>query len=569
MTSLSVLAIFSKFEKSIKIRLVLSGFLSVISALADLISIGMLLPVVLSYTTPEKLLPYLKYLWFEDFNNVAHYIIFIYAIFFIFAQILKITILWFNSYFFDMVKKDISKKIIYGILNKSEWAVNIRHQSYYLNLMTTEVNLFIQMCVKNYVNVIHEIIFLTLILILGFSYIKESLLIIIVSIIPLFIFIRAINNFRLSKLADYRKLADESKMIALQQIFTLFKDIYVSQKKTYFSSIYDSKLDRLLFFERAQSIIRSSLKPLSEIYIVLIITAIAFIFYDDINYDNSSMLTLLIATLIVIFKVLPSLNKLQTSLYDIKYISTTSEHILELTSRVNLDKSNDFDNICSITSTNQNSDGFYIDNLIFSYPGSGSNIINIPSLRIPNNGLILIKGRSGSGKSTLVDLMLGILKPTHGSIIFNGRSVRYNDEKYLNLIGYVGQNIYLVNGTLAENIAFGVEKDLIDMDRVAYLLNSVGLGDLIFRNKLMLDQIVVGADSQFSGGEKQRIGIARALYKSPSILFLDEITSSLDYETRCLIYKIIEEISKKRLCTIVLITHDENIFLDGDFTITL
>jgi ABC-type bacteriocin/lantibiotic exporter with double-glycine peptidase domain len=568
MISFKALQIFKRLDHSTQIRLIKSGFLMSLTSVLDLLSLGLFMSLLLLFTAPDKLFKFLEtyklnfFIYKNDFFSLA---LIVFVFFFICAQLIKILIIWKNSKFLDEEKKEISLKIIHGILDCPSWAEDIKHQSYYLNLLTTEVNHFIQMGLRNYVNIFQETILLASIFTAGIFFAPISIAIIVTIAIPLFILLRLLNAFRIKYLANMRNIADESKMLALQQIFILIKDIYINQKEAYFSNIYESKLDRLVYIERMQSIIRQLLRPISEIYIIITVGIIFIILSSGQDYEYERLVSLLLVTFVMLIKVLPSANKIQSSLYDINYIYPTLNQLSEIISNHRNKKISINDLALASTLKNTINEGLLIKDLQYFYPNCNQATLNIPFLHIPNNQLFLIKGKSGAGKSTLIDLMLGIKQPTKGTISYNGLKIKYKNSDYLSEVAYVGQNIYLVDGTLADNVAFGVPKDMINGEKVIDLLQSVDLKHLIVDRAGGLNQKVIGSDSQFSIGEKQRIGIARALYKLPKVLFLDEITSSVDSETRNLIYKVIETIVKERLCTVILITHDDHcpLIFDG------
>ncbi|WP_347473753.1 ABC transporter ATP-binding protein [Acinetobacter thermotolerans] len=211
-----------------------------------------------------------------------------------------------------------------------------------------------------------------------------------------------------------------------------------------------------------------------------------------------------------------------------------------------------------------------IENISFSYPNRlDQPVLKNMSFSIPKNSSIGIVGKSGSGKSTLMDIMLGLLTPQDGQILIDG--VKLNDQNiaaWRNLVGYVPQNIYLVDKTIAENIAFGIPKENIDLDRVEYVAKLAQIDDFI-KNQLTLGyfSIVGERGVMLSGGQKQRIGIARALYKKPQVIFMDEATSALDKDTEEAVNEAIQRLAGK--VTLVIIAHRESAVAGCDWLLKL
>ena len=179
------------------------------------------------------------------------------------------------------------------------------------------------------------------------------------------------------------------------------------------------------------------------------------------------------------------------------------------------------------------------------------------SLRIRRGERVGIKGPSGAGKSTLLNIMAGLLEPQGGETLVDGaRLDDSNRRAWQNSAGYVPQNVFIADATLAENVAFG--EDLPDAERVAESLEAAGLAEFARSLPEGIDTLVGESGCRVSGGERQRIGIARALYRRPDILFLDEATSALDRESELNIHDTLARLSgREKELTIVAIAHDE------------
>jgi len=201
-------------------------------------------------------------------------------------------------------------------------------------------------------------------------------------------------------------------------------------------------------------------------------------------------------------------------------------------------------------------------NVFFAHENSKSKILKNISLEINCGQKIGIIGKSGSGKSTLIDLVVGLIEPVNGKIYVDGRDMQDNLNNWQKLIGYVPQDIYLIDDTIKNNIAFGLDSKNIDEQLV---LNSIKLAKLEeFVNSLeKKENTVVGNRGiKVSGGQKQRIGIARALYNDPKVLILDEATSSLDTGNEKQIMDEVYKASKDR--TLLVITHRHSSVINCD-----
>jgi ABC-type bacteriocin/lantibiotic exporter with double-glycine peptidase domain len=198
-----------------------------------------------------------------------------------------------------------------------------------------------------------------------------------------------------------------------------------------------------------------------------------------------------------------------------------------------------------------------LENISFSYKNNREVIKNF-SLEIEKNTSIGIVGKSGSGKSTLMDIMLGLIKPQHGTISVDDVEIELeNCKAWKDIVGYVPQSIYLADKTIIENIAFGVPNNEINMEQVIHAAKQAQIHDFISQELANGYHEMIGERGvKLSGGQRQRIGIARALYKKPQILFMDEATSALDDETEHLITQSITKLNGQM--TMVIIAHRLN-----------
>ena len=196
------------------------------------------------------------------------------------------------------------------------------------------------------------------------------------------------------------------------------------------------------------------------------------------------------------------------------------------------------------------------DKFFFKYPNFDKNILNNINFKISHGEIIGIVGGSGSGKTTLIDNLLGLLKPTEGKILANNKDIQSNIHHWQTKIGYVSQSIFIMDASIEENITFGIEPEKIDEKLLEYALNSAQLNELNHKLSKSTNPSVGENGVRLSGGQRQRIGIARSLYRNPSILLLDEATNSLDKYTEDQILDVIRNLKKQK--TVILISHDKN-----------
>ena len=199
-------------------------------------------------------------------------------------------------------------------------------------------------------------------------------------------------------------------------------------------------------------------------------------------------------------------------------------------------------------------DAIRFDAVRFRYTSDGPWVLDGLNLTVPKGARVGFVGSTGSGKSTTLDLLMGLLMPTAGELLVDGQAVKGNRVRaWQRTIAHVPQSIYLADTTLAENIAFGVPLEEIDMNRVRQAARHAQIADFIENRPEGYSAFVGERGIQVSGGQRQRIGIARALYKQASVLVLDEATSALDNATEQAVMDAIENFNRD--LTILLIAH--------------
>jgi ATP-binding cassette, subfamily B, bacterial PglK len=205
-----------------------------------------------------------------------------------------------------------------------------------------------------------------------------------------------------------------------------------------------------------------------------------------------------------------------------------------------------------------------LSDLEYHYPESSDLVVDGLNMEIRRGQTISLIGETGSGKTTIAELLIGILRPSSGSILIDGVELDdQNIRNWQNLIGYVPQEIFLIDDTISANIAFGVPKYEIDFEAVRKAAKIANIDDFVMdETSDRYDTVIGDRGVRLSGGQRQRIGIARALYHQPSVLFLDEATSNLDQDTEFKLHEALEESLEE--ITVVIVAHRLNTTRSSD-----
>ena len=358
-----------------------------------------------------------------------------------------------------------------------------------------------------------------------------------------------IKNF-MEEIGTTRLHADGLIVQKAQEAIGGIKDIKVLLKEDAFMEHF-SKYNLLSAEADAQHYTWSQF-PRMYLETIGVVTLSVLLLFLTINSANSAQVIPTFGLFaLAAFRLLPSANRIMISFGHLRYSSSVIGNIEQQLNDAKL---------LPIHTTNEyeisNSLSFVksidIQNISHSYDSETISLHNI-SISIKKGESIGIIGKSGAGKSTLVDVILGLLAPTSGAIAVDGNSIYENLIGWQQIVGYVQQDVFLLDDSILKNIAFGIHEENIDYERMYQVVNETQLDDFVNALSEGLNTQLGERGLRLSGGQKQRIGIARALYHKSSVLVFDEATSALDTETET---EIMSEISNlKGDQTIIVIAH--------------
>ena len=381
---------------------------------------------------------------------------------------------------------------------------------------------------------------------------KISSLLVLFIIFVVLLFYRAFKKFLFLRgkiLQEAR--ADNLKVI--HQSFDIIKEAKILKKENFFIRIFNSQLLLIAKQKIVNSIISMLPRPFLEVLILIVITMIVYYStYITNSLDTAVPYIAFLATSSI--RLIPAFKSIANSLSNINFekisidvVLNEVEQIEKFKSEFIYKKDKNENNLI-----NEKFDYIEIKNLNFSYDDNVDVIKNL-SLKIFKGQKIGIIGSSGSGKSTLVNMILGLLKPRIGDICIDDKSIFNNLSNWYDFIGYIPQDIYLLNDTIKNNIALGINNENIDLNLVSNALKYSNSTKFVDNLPKKIETNVGNRGISISGGQKQRIGIARAFYKKSKILILDEATNSLDFKNES---EIVNHIMSLEDITVFIIAHN-------------
>ena len=360
------------------------------------------------------------------------------------------------------------------------------------------------------------------------------------------------------------KIRQESaaKMIqSLQQSFTGIKEIKIHGREDYAIAEYKTirdKLSRVLYLADAvHSMPRFILEAIGVSAIIAVIIVV--------NMSSANLFEIMPILVLYTysgFRLLPLAGRFASNINTFKYCIAAVDNIVEdwrtTEPSVNLEAVN-----TDVELKFENT--LHLDHVRYEYPNSKVNVLHDIDVTINNGEFVAIVGPTGAGKSTLLDILLGLIKPSDGNVRADKQDIHENVKSWHRLIGFVPQKVSLYDDTIAKNIA--IAEDVFDQQRMSKAIKAAHLEDFVEQSPDGLNTIIGEDGTRLSGGQRQRLAIARALYRRPSILFLDEATSSLDEKTADSITKAVFELQGS--VTVIAVTHNVRTVQNYDRIIVL
>lgn len=536
---------------------ILLVFAITIGSFLETFSVSMVMPLVNLISNPSSIYSEKKYIFFANIFNISDVrsMILLFALLLIFVYIIKniyLILMYKYQYDFIYINQDkLSCNILQNYLaqdylfhathNVADLQRNIRNDvdAFFQELLSISV-LFTEFC---------TCLFLAIYLL-----IQDVLTtLVVIGIMVGYIFIWGMG-FR-KKIKDYGKkerVSASSLNKWILQSLGGIKELKIGNMENYFLDNYRMSYDEYAKAHSNYLLLNLCARPTMETVLIcglLGFLSIRIYFGADLN----KIVPIISVFVVAAIRMLPSFSRISNNFSTMTYYKSGMDNIFYELQRMEkqkkeMEKDNDDQTVIHIK------DKISIRNLVYHYPTRPEHIIlNNVTLDIKKHDMVAFIGPSGAGKTTFADIILGILRPTSGTIEVDGKSIFEHLNSWHKIIGYIPQTIFLIDDSIRANIAYGVRAELIDEDRVWQAIKDAQLDDFVKNLEKGLDTVVGDRGVRLSGGQRQRIGIARALYREPRLLVLDEATSALDNDTEEAVMKAINSLNGK--LTMIVIAH--------------
>ena len=548
------------FDKKQNIKILLLVVAGIFATFFELVSIGSIPAFVMIVVDIDRFISVLSsYVSLEFFSGMSNRSITIIAAIFLTGIFLIKNIYLFLIVYFQGV-----------ILKNLRLSTNVRLFKYYINMpyidhlsinpailiRTMESDILLAFTyIRNYIALIKESLTLLslFILLLVVDPLISSFSLLFLGA-PIFIFYLFYRNKLKSKGAYLQELIGK-KIKTINQSLGIIKETKLLKRENFFfNSFFDinNKAEKINFFTYlVTSTPRLFLEVIALTAVVIVCALLVFI-----GRTPDEILPIVSLFAISTVRLIPGMNTITASLSVIRLRKPSFDLIVNEIEKLNTStKIKNFENLENKNKIEFNNN-ILLKDLSFNYKAENKSAINNITMSIKKGTKVGIIGKSGSGKSTLVDIILGLLEPEKGEVSVDGINIKNNRRSWQSYIGYIPQDIYLLDDTIKNNITFGINKNSINEKLLYQSIKIAQLETFVESSKNKLDTIVGNRGIRISGGEKQRIGIARALYNNPEILIFDEATSALDIDNENKILdEVYDRIGNK---TLIVISHRNN-----------
>ena len=553
------------FDKKQKRQLVLLGFMIFIGGFLETLGVSTMIPVVTVLLTPEKVQEYIdKYEVLGNICTVFHItsvnqvavslLLFLMAVYVI-KNLYLLFLVYRQNTFITQNRNNMISRVMAEFLNRPYEQYLGADIPTVFRITDSDIPQTFALMLAVLSLASEVVVSCLILLVLLIQNVKMTLFVMFVFGVLTLVIVKVLKP-RLNRIgAKNQEIQYRIAKWRIQATYGL-KDVKVLNREEFFVRNYYETGKVGANVARNYAVLNNTPRLLIET--IFIVSMLGYItIYINGGGDVSEMMTTIATFGVAAIRVLPSVNRINTYITEIAYATPSLNFVYE-----NLQQGMKTDAMLAERKANSQKEKLKLDDKIelnhisFHYPDSDKNIFTDAHMVVPRGKSVGIMGSSGAGKSTIVDILLGLLHAQEGQITCDGVDIFKNYESWLAQIGYIPQSIYLIDESIRDNIAFGIDADKIDEKRIWEVLEEAQLKEFIEELPEGLDTTIGDRGIRLSGGQRQRIGIARALYHNPEILVFDEATSALDNETEAAVMEAVNSFHGKK--TMVIIAHRLN-----------
>ena len=519
------------FDRKQKFQLLLLGIMIFIGGFLETLGVGAMMPVVMVLITPETLLAYIQkydflqkicdFFHIQNVSQITIALLLALMAVYVIKNLYILLLTYKQNAFIDQNRNRMISRVMAEFLNRpyeqylgadipTVFRITDNDIPHAFSLMLSLIQLASEVVVSGLIFV--------MMLILD----AEMTLFVIVLFGVLTLLIIKVFKPRLNKIESIQSRIAKWR---IQAIYGL-KDVKVLNREEFFVRNYYESGKVGANVATTYAVLNNMPRLLIETVFIVGMLGFLMLFIKG-GGDMSLMVSTVSAFGVAAMRVLPSVNRINTYITQISYTQPSLDFVYQ-----NLQEGMKTDAMLAERKAKAQKEKLRLEHQIelnhisFHYPDSDKDIFTDAHMVVPKGKSVGIIGTSGAGKSTVVDILLGLLHAQEGEITCDGVDIFKNYESWLAQVGYIPQSIYLVDESIRDNIAFGIDKDKINEKRIWEVLAEAQLKEFVEELPEGLDTTIGDRGVRLSGGQRQRIGIARALYHDPEILVFDEATSA-------------------------------------------
>lgn len=549
-------------NKNQKMYGVIVLFFSFVGAILETLGVSVIAPLVTVLLMPEELMSseygrlICKTFHISEYQKLAFLICGGIILIYIVKNLFFILLAWVRAKYACKIQRELSVEMMISYMKRGYAFFTQHNTGELINGVASDVG-SVYLIISNGLRIIVDIMTISLICI--YMFIKDVELAVIVVLLAFLCLLLIMKVFRKSMIKSgelYRKYNARSHQ-ALLHAFEGIKDVIILDRRDFFAQEYNDNWTKQQRENVSRTIAAESPAYIIEgVCVSGLLLAIAF--QAVVSENPAAMVATLASFAIGAFRVLPSLGRISSAvniiLYSFEGLNSVYFNLIEA-------RSYEAECLQKMQSENVNDkeeslvfrDALEINNLSFAYENQKEDVIHQLNMSISKGQSVAFIGHSGAGKTTLSDIILGLLLPREGTVLLDGTDIQQLGKRWRQVIGYVPQSVYLADNTIRFNVAFGEERSKVDDVLVWKALEQAQLKEFVEGLPEGIDTYVGDRGIRFSGGQRQRMAIARALYYEPQILVLDEATAALDTETEQSVMQSIESLQGK--ITMIIVAH--------------